>query len=502
MRPLFFAPYLQVMVVFHRYLLITCLTGLMGMPASSLASSALLDDKLPNAGLSLQWIKSLQLTVADEQLAARPSASSWPIFLDLAINQAPSNQAAAYGLIAAQAQEKQAWINAWLPKVNAFASTSRQQQTYNGLRSRTPSSSVSLSAAWPLLRASERALVAAQSAATQQSAWREKLNQQQVAISVSTAYLDGVEATHLRQLTQAQLLVLQEQLRINEKRMEGGAGTVLDVLETRTRVEQTQSALQALDTRIYNQGLLIERFSGSRVNWPVGLKSIDAPNWVPPMAVPNMTVAMQNLAAQNPQTQEALAQTQSAQATQRARQLEQWMPSIDLVGQTSSSKQVARFEGLSETQKVTTRSVGVELSWPVFTSGLQQERIKEARALLNQTQAQLDDAQGQTQTELRSAYESLKQAQRVIGWEQQVVQSAQSSFEAVRKAFTAGIRNNVDVLNAQTQVYESQQRLVSATINALLTQVNILALLGQLDGPTIVPLTSAIASTVDDNATP
>lgn len=487
------------MVVNHRFLLAACI---LSFPAWCSASSAFLDEKSPAAGLSLQWMPSLQVQASARQTPLLPSASAWPVFLDRAINQAPSNRAAAAGLIAAQAQEKQAWINAWLPKANAFASVSRQQQTYNGLASRTPSSSVSLSATWPLWRASERALVAAQSAATQQLAWREKLNQQQVAISVSTAYLDGVEATHLRQLTQAQLLVLQEQLHINEKRMAGGTGTVLDVLETRTRVEQTQSALQALDTRIHNQSLLIERFSGLNVQWPVGLQSINTPNWVPPLVVPSMADALQSLAAQNPQTQEAQAQKLSAQATQRARQLEQWMPSIDLVGQASSSKQVARFDGLSETQKVSTRSVGIELSWPVFTSGLQKERVKEAGALLSQTQAQLDDAQSQAQTELRSAYESLKQAQRVIGWEQQVVQTAQSSFDAVRKAFTAGIRNNVDVLNAQTQVYEAQQRLVSATVNALLTQVNILALMGKLDAPTISPLTSAFAPTVDDNAKP
>ncbi len=487
------------MVVYYRYLLAACFVSL---PAWCSASSAFLDEKSPTAGLSLQWISALQSPLVVSPTPVQPSANSWPVFLDRAISQAPSNRAAAAGLIAAQAQEKQAWINAWLPKATAFASMSRQQQTYNGQASRTPSSSVSLSATWPLWRASERALVAAQSATTQQLAWREKLNQQQVAISVSTAYLDGVEATHLRQLTQAQLLVLQEQLRINEKRMEGGTGTVLDVLETRTRVEQTQSALQALNTRIHNQSLLIERFSGLVVNWPAGLQTINMPNWVPPVVVPSKADALQSLAAQNPQTQEAQAQKRAAQATQRARQLEQWMPSIDMVGQTSNSKQVARFDGLSETQKVATRSVGVELSWPVFTSGLQQERVKEARALLSQTQAQLDDAQSQAQTELRSAYESLEQAQRVISLEQQVVQTAQSGFEAVRKAFTAGIRNNVDVLNAQTQVYEAQQRVVSATVNALLTQVNILALMGKLDAPTIAPLTSAFASTSDDNAKP
>jgi TolC family type I secretion outer membrane protein len=501
------------MVVLQRYLSALCLASL---SAWCSANSAFLDEKPPALGLPLRWLNTLQLSVGDASAttnsqrfpasapatANSPITATWPVLLAHAIHNAPSNRAAAAGLIAAQAQEKQAWINAWLPRVNAFASISKQQQTYNGQKSRTPSSSASLSATWPLWRAAERALVAAQTAATQQSSWREKLNQQQVALSVCTAYLDGVEANNLRHLTQAQLQILQEQLRINEKRMQGGMGTILDVLETRTRVEQAQSALQALDTRVHNQNLLIKRFSGLSVQWPNGLQTMNATAWTIPNVTPPLDQALQYLTDQNPQTQEARAQRAAAQATQRARQLEKWVPNIDMVGQASRSKQTARFDGQSESQQVAAQSVGVELSWPIFTSGFQQERVKEAGALLNQAQYQLEDTQSQTQTELLSAYQTLAQAQRVIAIEQQVVQTAQSGFDAVRKAFSAGIRNNVDVLNAQAQVYEAQQRLVSATTSTLLAQVNILALMGQLDGPSIGPLTSAFALTSDDNAKP
>lgn len=452
-----------------------------------------LDEPAASGGLSLQWLFAMGTP------AARPTAvPDWPQLLALATERAPSNRAANAGLLAAQAREKQAWINAWLPNVNAFANRASQRQTYNGIKSQTPSSSVSLSATWPLWRAAERAQVSAQALLTQQSAWQETVNQQQVALSLSTAYLDGLEAQGLYVLTQAQHDLLAQQLRINERRMQGGAGTILDVLETRSRLEQALSALQSLSGRQQSQRLLIERLAGQSVQWPSLSTALATPNL--PMVVPSLDDALVRVENHNPPTESARAEWASAREVTRVRKYEQWQPSIDLVGQSSRSKQTARFEGISETQQVNTQSVGVQLNWPLFTSGFQNERNKEAAALLVQAQAQFDDVHSQARTEIKSAYDALAQARKTMVLEQQVVQTSQAGFDAVRKAFTAGVRDNIDVLNAQSQVYAAQQNLLSATVDALAAQANILALLGELSPPTIAPLTAVMVPA--DNAPP
>lgn len=460
------------------------------------AAPHVLDASLGEQGLALRWLTTLSvpaeaLAVNATERAPQVFASDWPHLLALASERAPSNRAANAGLLAAQAREKQAWITAWLPNVSAFASKASQRQTYNGIRSQTPSSSVSLSATWPLWRAAERAQASAQALLTQQSAWQEKLNQQQVALSLSTAYLDGVEAQGLFALSQAQHGVLEQQLRINERRMQGGAGTILDVLETRSRLEQTLSALQALSARQQSQRLLIERLSGqASVSWPALSDSV-APTQLP-MVVPPLEEALARLERSNPQTESARAEWASAREVSRSRTYEQWQPSIDLVGQSSRSKQTARFEGVSESQQVNTQSIGVQLNWPLFTSGFQNERNKEAAALLTQAEAQLDDVRSQAHTDMRVAYDTLAQARKTMALEQQVVQTSQAGVDAVRKAFTAGVRDNIDVLNAQSQVYAAQQNLLSATIDALAAQANILALLGELTPATIAPLTAVM----------
>jgi len=72
--------------------------------------------------------------------------------------------------------------------------------------------------------------------------------------------------------------------------------------------------------------------------------------------------------------------------------------------------------------------------------------------------------------------------------QQQVEQTATATHEALRKAFVAGLRTNLDVLNAQQQIYAARQNMVSATINALNAQATILALIDQLDADHVAPL--------------
>lgn len=63
-----------------------------------------------------------------------------------------------------------------------------------------------------------------------------------------------------------------------------------------------------------------------------------------------------------------------------------------------------------------------------------------------------------------------------------------ATHEAVHKAFVAGTRTNLDLLNAQQQIYGARQALVSARVSALTAHIQILALLDQLDAAHVAPL--------------
>lgn len=410
-------------------------------------------------------------------------AGAWPELLTLA-QQAAGSRAADAGAAAAQALSEQARATAWMPRVDATASMLRTRQTVNDVNVSTPTRAASLTATVPLWRAADRASARAQAEQADQAQWQARITRGTVAQDLSLAYLNAVEAAEQRRLTQAQQSLLEEQLRINDRRLQAGAGTVLDVLETRTRVDQSRASVQDLSTRVASQRLVIERLTGQPVQLPTGLHPGHTPL---PEIVPSLDEALALAASRNPQRMETDAQARAATEIANARQAERWQPTVDAVATLEHNRQVQQFNGLSDEQNVSSRTLGLQLNWPLFTGGQQGGRVREAAALLTQAQARQDEAQAQVEASLRDAYQTLAQAQAVIAVQQEVESSASATFEAVRKAFVAGMRTNLDLLNAQQQIYTARQSLVTARINGLAAQVNILALLDQLDAAHVAP---------------
>mgnify|MGYP002142016103 FL=1 len=420
-----------------------------------------------------------------------PSATPLPQLLQRA-DHAASNRAADAGVQAAQAQHQQTWANAWMPRLDASASSSRQQQSYNGLESHTPASVVSLTATLPLWRAADRATAQAQEALAEQAFWQARGQHAAVARELSLAYVAGAEAAEQKRLAEAQLALLETQLQVNDKRLRAGVGTVLDQLETRTRVAQTRASIRELAMRARSQQLSIERLSGQPVQLPTGLSPLGAgtagTQEARPGTLPSLDEALQQATQRNPQLQGSRADVAAAIATTRARGAESWQPTLDASASTSHTRQTQRFEGVSEPQRIRTQAIGVQLNWPLFTGGYQQGRSREAAALLSRSQARQDDAQSLVQSGLQDAYQSLAQAQAMIAAQHEVERTAMATHEALHKAFVAGTRTNIDLLNAQQQIYAARQALVSARVTALTAHIQALALLDQLDAAHVAPL--------------
>lgn len=412
-------------------------------------------------------------------------ATPWPLLLTRASEQADANRAADAGSRAAEGAREQAWASAWMPRVDLNAAASRRQQQVNDTRVDTPTTTAGLSAALPLWRAGDRAVAQSQNAVAEQARWQARLSRVNVARELSLAYLSAIEAAELRQLAVSQQALLSEQQRLNERRLQGGAGTVLDVLETRTRLDQVRASLADIDTRLTTQQLTLSRLSRAPVRLSGGWRG-DRDTL--PHIVPPLTEALSLVPDRNPAVQEAQAVVQAARATEAARHADQWQPTVDAVASASRVREVPQLDGIRQRQTTTERNLGVQMNWPLFTGGAQSGRTREAAALLDQAQARMDDATSQAHTTLRDAYQTLAQAQQALRVQRQVEDSATATYEALRKAFVAGMRTNLDLLNAQQQIQQARQSVVSARIRGLSAQVLILSTLDQLDPEHLAPL--------------
>lgn len=464
-------------------LYLSALAALAGQPAfSANSATAAVGDTA-----SLRLSNSLMTVPQFVQPTGPSTVTPLVALIASAMQQAPSVRAADAQSDAARAQEKQAWARAWMPTLELNASKSRQQQTYNDTTDlKVPASDIKLTASLPVWRAGERADAQARGATAEQNSWAARAQRGSVGRDLSLAYVAAAEAAEQRRLADAQIELLQTQLTINDRRLQGGMGTVLDQLETRTRLDQIRASSREQAMRATTQRLTMERVSGLAIVLPSGF---NARQTELPDALPTLSEALQEAAKANPQLLSAQADVAAAKATVSARDADFWQPTLDMQVWTERSRQTQHFDGLSDQQNINTHSaVGVLLNWPIFSGGFQHGRTQEATALLTRSQANQDDAVSTVQTGLRDAYQSMAQARAMITTHRDVEQSAIASFEATRKAFVAGLRTNLDLLDAQQRIYTARQNQVAARVTALTAYINILALLDRLDEQHVAPL--------------
>lgn len=132
----------------------------------------------------------------------------------------------------------------------------------------------------------------------------------------------------------------------------------------------------------------------------------------------------------------------------------------------------ASSSGVVETGLRSSRSrdryVGLQLTIPIFQGGGISARVRQAAARLSQAQAEFDGLRDQIMLDLNQQYrlvQSASQRSRALG---QAVQSSKVAVEATLKSMTAGVRTNLDALNARERQTAAERELASARYNYLL----------------------------------
>lgn len=420
----------------------------------------------------------------DEPPREQDAATTWADLLE-ELDQAHGVREAQARAQASEALSQQSQVRAWLPRLDASLRADNQRQRYNGLASRTPSSASTLQATLPLWRPAERADARAEQASAEQAQWQASQRRQSLAREISQNYLMAVEAAEHARLTQAHLTALARQAQAHHKRLQAGLATVLDSLETRARQEQAQAQSEQLLSQLRSLTLTLSRLSRLTVRPPAGLSPCAPPG--PGVVLPPWPDAVAQALASHPEVLQAQAGVRASLETVRARDAERWQPTLDATASHSRTRQTQRFEGLSERQDIRTDAVGLVLNWPLFSSGLQDARQREAAALLSAAQARLDDAESRVSTELNDAYQRQEQAQRQQVRQEAVVVSAQATLDALQKAWLAGLRSTTELLDAQQRLHDARMASASARVATLRAGSDALALLGLLDARHIAP---------------
>ena len=118
---------------------------------------------------------------------------------------------------------------------------------------------------------------------------------------------------------------------------------------------------------------------------------------------------------------------------------------------------------------------------PIFQGGLTQSRVREAVALRDRAEQDLENAQRTVAQTVRAGlpHRDSSGIAQVRALEQALV-STQSQLDSTILGRDVGVRTSVDVLNAQQQVFQTRRDLQSARYNFLINTLRLKAAAGTL----------------------
>jgi outer membrane protein len=298
--------------------------------------------------------------------------------------------------------------------------------------------------------------------------------EQDLIVRVALAYADVVVSEDSLSTAQASKRAIAEQLASAKRNFEVGTATITDTREAQARFDLSTAQEIAADNDLRTKRIALDQLIGRRGVAPKRLApsvelSAPAPDDV------NQWVGVAE--TEHPLVRKAQLALEIAKLeTERARASEGL--TLDLVGRAGGDRTVGSLS--SQPGNTTNTVLGLQLKMPLYTGGLTQNRIKETLSLEEKARNDLDAARRGVAQGTRVSFFSLRsglaQVKALAGAEC----SGRLALEATQLGYKVGVRVNLDVLNAQTQVYQTQRDLSRARYDVLVAGLRLRQASGQL----------------------
>jgi outer membrane protein len=155
------------------------------------------------------------------------------------------------------------------------------------------------------------------------------------------------------------------------------------------------------------------------------------------------------------------------------------LPTVDLVGSYGTARDTGSLQsGIG--RETSTGQIGLQLALPLYQGGGISSREREAAANYLKSRQDLENARRTAALTTRQTYLAVINGIAQVAALQQALTSSQSALDSNRLGYEVGVRINIDVLNAQQQVFSTRRDLAVARYNAILNQLRLKAATGTL----------------------
>jgi len=310
--------------------------------------------------------------------------------------------------------------------------------------------------------------------------------EQDLIIRLTQAYFDVLAAKDTVALTKTSQAAIMEQLASAKRNFEVGTATITDTREAQAKADLAAAQQIAAENDLINRRIALAYLVGRRDMEPLPLASpVVLPTIVPKNVEEWVTVA-DTVHPQVVRARTALEVAKLEIAKSKAGEL----PTIDAVASLG-----ANYATGDSIIPGTTRSgsVGVELNWPLYTGGSVQNRIKETVALEQRSREEFENARRTVAQNTRVAYWGVQSGEALVKALEAAEASSRLSLDATQLGYKVGVRVNIDVLNAQTQLFQTQRDLFKSRYDVLVNSLRLRQASGQLTPNDLLAVNSLLA---------
>ncbi|MCG6932572.1 MAG: TolC family outer membrane protein [Gallionella sp.] len=308
-----------------------------------------------------------------------------------------------------------------------------------------------------------------------QSDLKYKIAEQDLIVRVAQAYFDVLIAQDSVELANAQMNAISEQREQAKRNFEVGSATITDTLEAQARYDQTGAQEIAAKNNLEVKRSALQQLINAAPGEldPLGK---DFKLEVPQPANIEKWVSE----AEQSNLQLAIAQASAEIADKEvARNRGGHYPTVDMVANYSRNNANGGSFGIGT--DTTSKSIGVQLNMPLFEGGAVNSRWREAEANRERARQELINAQRNVEQQTRQAYLGVVSGVSQVQALKQALASSQSVLDASKLGQQVGVRTNLDVLNAQQQLYSTRRDLYQAQYNYLMSELRLKQAVGTLD---------------------
>ncbi len=311
--------------------------------------------------------------------------------------------------------------------------------------------------------------------------------EQDLIVRVSQAYFDVLAAQDALASVQAQKTAITEQLAAAKRNFEVGTATITDTHEAQARydlaVAQEFAAQNDLEIRRSALQQIIGKPAGELATLRPGIK----------LNPPEPAIADKWVQSAEQQNYGVIGQQFTLEIAQReiTKNRAGHLPTVDLVASRSHTNQTGSTftstGGISDNN-----TVGVQWNIPLFSGFAVNSRVREAIALEDKARSDLENARRVAAQNARQAFLGVNAGLAQVRALEAAEVSSQSALESNRLGYQVGVRINIDVLNAQQQLYSTRRDLAKARYDTIMNGLRLKAAAGNLKEEDLTQINSLL----------